>query len=140
MATDSTESTEFSIKIDEKDLDENGFVSVWNIANASTERDYEKARLIASKFIGFLCKQRADFVVVTPSDAKYLDEYYEKNNALLNNWKPDSDTVDIITQHAHVPHDVFTRLLTKKKFSPDKNYSPTRKVRLEWFTNEWSVG
>ena len=135
-----TEQAEFSIKVEDSNLDENGFASIWNIASATMDGDSVQARALASRFIGFLCKHRCDFLIVSPSDAKYLDEWYERDNALLNDWKPESDKVDVITQHAHVPYDFFVRFLQDKKFSHEKNYSPTRANRVDWFTNDWSVG
>lgn len=134
------EQTELEIKIDESDLDEDRFISIWNIASATMDGDSVMARSLASKFVGFLCKHRFAYVVVSPTDAKYLDEWYERDNKLLYDWKPESDKVDVITQHAHVAYDAFLRLLKDKKFSPDKNYSPTRANRLDWFTNDWNVG
>lgn len=135
-----TEQADFDIKVDDSHLDENGFVSIWNVATATVEGDSTLARMMASKFIGFLCKHRCDFVIVSPSDAKYLDEWYERDNALLNDWKPESDKVDVITQHANVPYKAFVSFLKEKKFAQDKNYSPTRANRVDWFTNDWSVG
>lgn len=135
-----TEPADFTLKVDDSNLDENGFASIWNVAMATVEGDSTMARTMASKMIGFLCKHRCDFVIVSPSDAKYLDEWYERDNSLLNDWKPESDKVDVITQHAHVPYKAFVRFLEDKKFSQDKNYSPTRANRVDWFTNDWSVG
>ena len=130
---------EIVIRAEDKNLDQDRFVSIWNIARA-TMGDSEQTRMLASKLIGFLCKHRSDFVVVSPSDAKYLDEKYERDNSLLNNWKPDSESVDLLTQHAHVQYDAFLRLIKTKKFSIEKNYSPTRANRLDWFTNDWIIG
>ena len=102
-----TEQAELEIKIDESDLDEDRFISIWNIANATMEGDAVQARSLASKFIGFLCKHRFAYVVVSPTDAKYLDEWFERDNKLLYDWKPESDKVDVITQHAYVAYDAF---------------------------------
>ena len=135
-----TEQAEFSIKVDEKHLDEDGFASIWNIAHSTMEGDAAQTRMLAGKFIGFLCKHRSDLVIVSAVDGNYLDEWYERDNALLNDWKPESDKVDVITQHAFVPFSFFVKLLTEKKFSHEKNYSPTRATRVDWFTNDWSVG
>lgn len=135
-----TEQAELSIKVAPEDLDENEFASLWNIANATMDGEPMQARMLASKFIGFLCKQRCDFVIVSPSDAKYLDEWYERDNTLLNDWSAESDKVDVITQHAYVHYQSFLKLLTKKKFSHEKNYSPSRANRVDWFTNDWNVG
>lgn len=128
------------IKVEPKDLDEDKFVSIWNIASATMEGDDAQTRLLAGKLIGFLCKYKCEFISVSPADAKYLDEFYEKDNALLNDWKEASDKVDVITQHAYVQHDALMRLLTKKKFSIEKKYAPTRANRREWFENDWNVG
>jgi hypothetical protein len=135
-----TEQAEFNIKIDESDLDEDRFISIWNIASTTMDGEADQARMLASKFIGFLCKHRFAYVVVSPTDATYLDEWYERDNKLLNDWSAESDKVDVITQHAHVSYDAFLRLLTDKKFSHEKNYSPTRANRVDWFTNDWNVG
>lgn len=134
------EQEELEIKIDTNDLDDEQFISIWNVAAATMNGDAPQARLLASKFLGFLCKERFAYVIVSPSDAKYLDEWYERDNSLLNDWKPESDKVDVVAQHALVPHQVFMRLLTDRKFSIDKKYSPTRATRVDWFTNDWNVG
>ena len=135
-----TEQAELTIKIDDNDLDEERFISIWNIAQATMDGDAVQARALASKWIGFLCKHRFAHVVVTPTDAKYLDDWYERDNALLHDWKPESDKVDVITQHASVPYEPFLTFLTTNKFDVEKKYSPTRANRLDWFTNDWSVG
>ena len=136
----STEQADFHIKIDDSDLDEDRFISIWNVASATMDGDPIQTRFLASKLIGFLCKQRFGYVVVTPTDAKYLDEWYERDNSLINDWSPESDKVDVITQHAHVAYDAFLRVLKEKKFSHEKNYSPSRANRVDWFTNDWNVG
>ena len=53
-------SLEFSasveIKSSPENMDEDGFVSIWNIAAASCDGDLDKTRALASQFMGFLCK------------------------------------------------------------------------------------
>ncbi len=135
-----TEQADYTIKIDEKDLDKERFISIWNVANATMDGDTVQARLLASKWIGFLCKHRFEYIVVSPTDAKYLDEWYERDNSLLNDWKPESEKVDVIAQHACVPYEPFLGFLTLKKFDISKKYSPTRANRFDWFSNDWNVG
>lgn len=135
-----TEQAEFTVKIDEKHLDADRFISIWDIANTTMDGDTTQARLLASKWLGFLCKHRYEHVVVSATDAKYLDEWYERDNKLLNDWKPESDKVDVVAQHACVPYESFLYFLESKKFSIEKKYSPTRANRADWFANDWNVG
>ena len=122
------------------DADENQFVSIWNVAASTTGGDATQTRCLASKFLGFLCKHRCGFLSVSPTDAKYLDDWFERDNSLLYDWKPESDKVDVLAQHVHVPFDLFRNFLQECKFQGDKNYSPRRADRVEWFTNDWNVG
>ena len=135
-----TEQAGCTIKIDENDLDEDRFISIWNVALATMDGDAVQARVLASKWIGFLCKHRFEHVVVSPTDAKYLDDWYERDNSLLNDWKAESDKVEVLTQHACVQYESFLGFLASKKFNVEKNYSPTRANRLDWFSNDWNVG
>jgi hypothetical protein len=121
------------------DVDEDQFVSIWNVAASTMDGDVAQARALASRFLGFLCKHRCPLLAVSPSDAKYLDEWFERNNSLLYDWKPESEKVDVVTQHVHVPFDLFRNFLRDHKFQGDKNYSPRRADRVEWFANEWNV-
>jgi len=136
----SSELDALQIMVEPSTVDEDQFVSIWNSASASMNGDTTNARMLASKFLGFLCKQRCDFVVASPTDAKYLDDWYERDNSLLNDWKPESDKVDVLAQHAQVPFDAFVTFLDDHNFSVEKNYSPRRSVRVEWFTNDWNIG
>ncbi len=122
------------------DADENQFVSIWNVAASTMGGDATQTRCLASKFLGFLCKHRCSFLSVNPTDAKYLDDWFERDNSLLYDWKPESDKVDLLAQHVHVPFDHFRNFLQKYKFQGDKNYRPRRADRVEWFTNDWNVG
>jgi len=129
---------EISIRLDSIDAD--GFVSLWNAASDTMGADLLRTRALASRFLGFLCKHQCDFVVASSSDAKYLDERFERDNSLLYNWTVDSENVDVVTQHACVPAESFKKFLKKRKFSPASNYSPKRADRVKWFTDEWCVG
>jgi hypothetical protein len=130
----------FELTVDEGDLDEDQFVSIWNVAASTMKGDQEKTRLLASKLLGFLCKQRCEFVLTSPTDAKYLDEQFESDTGLLYNWKPESEKVDILAQHALVPFGILKQIVEFKKFSIDKAYSPRRADRVTWFSDEWNVG
>ena len=121
-------------------LDEDGFVSLWNVAAASCDGDQEKTRALAAQFLGFLCKKKCDFVMVSTTHAQYLDEWFERDNKLLYNWKFDSETVDVLSQHAEVPCQPFLAFLTNQKFNPTTKYSPRRADRVEWFSEMWCVG
>ena len=44
---------ELEITVEEGDLDEDQFASVWNIASSTMKGDQEQTRLLASKLIGF---------------------------------------------------------------------------------------
>jgi len=129
---------EFSVE--STDVDEDQFVSIWNVAASTMGGDATQARALASKILGFLCKHRCSLVTSSPSDVKYLDEWFERDNSLLYDWKPESDKVDVVSQHAYVPFDLFRNFLLQHKFLGDKNYSPRRVDRVEWFTNDWNVG
>ncbi len=121
-------------------LDEDGFVSLWSIAASSSGGVEEQTRALAAQFLGFLCKHKCDFVVVSTTDAQYLDEWFERDNKLLYNWKFDSETVDVLSQHAEVPYEAFKMFLGNYKFNTAGKYSPKRADRVEWFTDMWSVG
>ena len=131
---------DLKISVEPQDFDEDQFVSIWNVAAKTMQNDPLQTRMLASKFLGFLCKHRCAFVIVSPTDATYLDEWYERDNSLLYDWSPESDKVDVISQHAQVPFDTFAEFLREKKFSAEKNYSPRRADRLNWFSNDWNVG
>lgn len=128
---------EFSVN--QNDVDADQFVSIWNVASATMGGDAAQARMLASKFLGFLCKHKCGFLVATPTDARYLDDWYERDNSLLNDWTAESDKVDVVAQHVQIPYDLFINFLADKKFSADKNYSPRRADRVKWFTEDWNV-
>ena len=128
------------LTVEPTDLDEDQFVSIWNVAASTMGGDANQARCLASKFLGFLCKHRCGLLILSPTDAQYLDDWFERDNSLLYDWKPESDKVDVLAQHVHVPVDLFRNFLKKNKFQGDKNYSPRRADRVEWFTNDWNVG
>lgn len=128
------------IRIDPETLDEAGYVSIWNVASATVNGDTILARAVASRLLGFLCKHQCDFVVTSSTDARYLDEWYERDQGLLNDWAPTSEKVDVLSQHAQVPGQALLRLLRVKGFDPTKVYSPKRADRAKWFTDGWSIG
>ena len=131
---------ELEITVEPTDVDEDQFVSIWNVAASTMGRDAIQSRMLASKLLGFLCKHRCGFLVATPSDAKYLDEWFERDNSLLYDWSPESDKVDVVAQHAQVPFDLLVTFLRDKKFAVEKAYSPRRADRVAWFTDNWNVG
>jgi len=122
------------------DMDEDGFVSIWNIAVASCEGDQANARAFAAQLLGFLCKKKCDFVVVSSTDAEYLDTWFERDNKLLYDWNLESEMVDVVSQHAEVPFDAFVIFLGNQKFNPSAKHSPKRADRVQWFTEQWCVG
>ena len=131
---------EIDFKIKPEDQDADGFVSIWNIASATCDGNLEESRALAAKLLNFLCKKQCDFVVCSSSDAQYLDEKFETENKLLYDWKPESEYVDIISQHAEVPGVAFMSFLKTRRFNPNTKYNPRRVDRVEWFTDMWSVG
>ena len=134
------DSDPIDFKIDPNDQDEDSFVSIWNIASATCNGDEAKTRALAAKLLNFLCKRECDFVVISPADADFLDEKFDAENKLLYDWKPESEYVDILSQHAEVPGKAFMSFLTTHKFNPSTKYNPRRADRVEWFTNTWCVG
>jgi len=129
------------IKALPEDLDEDGFVSLWNIASASCDKNVEQTRELASKLLCFLCRKNCDFVVTSTSNAQYLDQRFEKDKKVLYDWKPESEHVDIIAQQAEVPYEPFLSFLANQKFDPGvAKYTATRAARVEWFQNMWCVG
>lgn len=128
------------IKVPAEDLDEDGFISVWNIASASCAGDLALTRSLAAQLMSFLCKKGCDFVVTSTTNAEYLDSQFEKDNKVLYAWKADSEMVDLISQHAEVPYKAFVNFLANQKFNATTNYNPRRADRVEWFQNMWSVG
>jgi hypothetical protein len=129
-----------SVRVDPETIDEDGYVSLWNVAAATMKGNQELTRLLASKLLGFLCKHRCDFIFASSTDAKYLDEWFERDPGLLYDWSPQSEKVDVLSQHAHVPARALVRLLEQKKFNPAANHNPRRADRVEWFTNQWCIG
>ena len=138
MAAAEAEEIEFKISPDDQDKD--SFVSIWNIASATCNGDLAETRALASKLINFLCKRDCDFVVCSSTNIEYLDEKFESDNKILYDWKPESEHVDIITQHAEVPGRAFMSFLKTHKFNPETKYNPRRADRVEWFNERWSVG
>ncbi|WP_372722531.1 hypothetical protein [Novipirellula sp.] len=129
------------IKAAPADIDEDGFVSIWNIAANACNKNTVQARELASKLLCFLCKKQCDFVVTSGSNAEYLDQWFERDNKLLYDWKPESETVDVVSQHAEVPHDALVSFLENNKFDPATGkYTATRAVRVQWFQEMWCVG
>ncbi len=137
---DFEELSSVKITVDPEKLDEDRFVSLWNVASATMGGDYAQARILASRLLGFLCKKRCSFVVISPTDAAYLDAWFERDNSLLYDWSLESDKVDILAQHAHVPFDVLSTFLQAEKFDPAVNHNPRRNVREAWFSDDWAIG
>jgi hypothetical protein len=137
----SVESTSgFELRVSAENLDANGFASLWNIASATNQGELEATRTLAAKLLCFLCQRDCDFVVVSTTDAEYLDAWFERDNKLLYDWKPESEKVDVLSQHAEVPYDALVRFLANHKFNPSGNYSPKRSQRVAWFQNKWNLG
>ena len=147
MATEQTEDTpqeetpvEIVLRYNKDDTDEHGFASVWNVASATCDGDTARTRDMAGRMLGFLCKKDYEHVVCSSTDAAYLDEWFERDKAILYNWKADSETTDAITQHAYVPAAAMTSFLKREKFKPTANYSPRRADRVAWFQEKWGLG
>ncbi len=137
-------SLEFAATIEFKaspeNMDEDGFVSIWNIASESCDGDLDKTRALAAQFLGFLCKKNCDFVLVSTTDAEYLDAWFERDNRLLYDWNPDSEMIDVMTQHAEVPFKSFLFFLEHNRFNPTVKHAPKRSDRVEWFREQWCIG
>ncbi len=128
------------IKAAPSDIDEDGFVSIWNVASESCGGDRANTRALAAQLLGFLCKKSCDFVVVSTTDAEYLDAWFERDNKLLYDWNHDSEMVDVVAQHAQIPFSTFVSYLELQRFNPKAKHSPRRADRVEWFTEQWCVG
>lgn len=140
MSTDQSDTAPPPITIAPDDLDSDGFVSIWNVASASRNGDPQAVRELASRLLLFLCKKQCDFVVTSSANAEYLDNWFEREKAVLYNWKPDSEFVDVVAQHAEVPGNALLAFLKNEKFDPAVNHNATRAVRVKWFQETWSVG
>ncbi len=129
-----------SLEILPENIGEDGFVTIWNLASDSTGGDVARTRALAAKILLFLCKKDYDYVVTSSTNMEYLDERQERESRLLNDWKPESESVDIIAQHAEVPAQGILKFLEHEKFSSVVNYTATRAQRLKWFKEKWCVG
>ena len=129
-----------SINAKESDLDEDGFVSIWNIASNTCDGDLAFTRSLACKLLIFLCKRKCDFVLTSSTNAQYLDEWFERDTKILYDWKPASETVDVVAQHAEVPYKPFLSFLINQKFDAKTKYTATRADRVKWFQEAWCVG
>jgi hypothetical protein len=134
------EVTSIQLTFDSEDVDAEGFITLWNFAAASSGRDSVQTRQLAAKLLCFLCSKRYSFVVVSSTDVKYLDGWFERDNTLLYDWSPESDRVDVVAQHACVPARALVEFLGTHKFDPDATYNPRRAVRTAWFNDDWNVG
>ncbi|TWU27077.1 hypothetical protein Pla52o_09360 [Novipirellula galeiformis] len=128
------------VKASPEDIDADGFVSLWNIASNACNKNTIETRELAARLLCFLCRKQCDFVVTSGNNAEYLDQWFERDNKLLYDWKPESETVDVVAQHAEVPHDAFVSFLDNNKFDPAGKYAATRAVRVQWFQEMWCVG
>lgn len=136
----SVDSGVFELRVAAGDLDSSGFASLWNIASASSTGELSATRGLAATLLCFLCQKDCDFVVVSTTDAEYLDAWFERDNKLLYDWKPESEKVDVLSQHAEVPFDALVAFLGNQKFNLATTYQPKRAQRVEWFTNRWNLG
>jgi hypothetical protein len=130
----------FQLRVSDEDMDSDGFASLWNIAAATGNGELAETRAIASSLLRFLCHKKCDFVVVSTTNAEYLDQWFERETSLIYDWKPESEKVDVMTQHAEVPFAALVTFLENNRYSPTSKHSPKRADRVEWFTNQWSVG
>ncbi len=128
------------VTIKSEDLDSDGFISIWNVAASSCGGDLKATRQLAANLLCFLCKKRCDFVVTSSTNLEYLTSKYERDAKLFGDWKPESENVDIVAQHADVPGEILLKYLRKNKFNPASKYAANRNSRVEWFQNDWCVG
>lgn len=129
------------VKVKLGEVDEDGYISIWNVAAASTEgEEIELTRALASKILLFLCKKKCEFVVTNSNNAEYLTNWFERDTKLIYDWKPESEFVDVVTQHAEVPGETLMLFLQNKGFSTDGKYNATRAERVAWFQDMWCVG
>ena len=140
MSTGDSEPIAEKITITAPEIDSAGFVTIWNVAAASCGDELTATRDLASKLLLFLCKKKCDFVVTSSTNAEYLDSWFERDSKLLYDWKPGSEFVDVVSQHAEVPAAGLLLFLKNNKFDPAANYTATRAVRLDWFREMWCVG
>lgn len=132
--------TDLEITASEDILDENCFATLWNIASSTMGGDYDQTRQLASRLLNFLCKNRFPYIVASTTDLQYLDDWFERDNKVLYDWSPESEMVDVVSQHASLPFDTLLQFLTNHKFKSDGKYSASRRVRVDWFQSEWNVG
>ena len=63
---------EIEVKLNPADQDEDGFVSIWNIASQPPLTViWSRRELLAAQFMCFLCKRNCDFVVTSSTNAEY---------------------------------------------------------------------
>ncbi len=129
-----------TLRFESDSLDQHGYTSLWSIAAATMGDDLLLTRTLASRLLGFLCKHQCDLVLTSSADAEYLDQWYDRDPSILNDWTPKSERVDVLAQHAHVPASATLTFLKKKKFNPTSTYSPKRADRVTWFKDHWSIG
>jgi hypothetical protein len=122
------------------EVDDDGFATVWSIASASCEGDVEQTRALAAKLLLFLCKKKCDFIVTSSSNAEYLANWFEREKKLMYDWKPESEFVDVVSQHAEVPGQTLIMFLKNKNFDTNGKYNATRAERVAWFEEAWCVG
>lgn len=130
----------WTLSVADESLDDDGFISLWNLLLESHGGDVAATREMAGRLLGFLCKHRCDFIVISSTDAEYLDAWFERDNKLLYDWKPESETVEVLCQRAEVPLAALRLFLRSRKFGPETNYSPKRADRVAWFREDWNVG
>ncbi|MFT5522550.1 MAG: hypothetical protein ACI9HK_000494 [Pirellulaceae bacterium] len=129
-----------NIKVPAEQIDEDGFVTLWKVASSTVDGDIPQTRDLASRLLGFLCKHKCNFVVASSTDINYLEEWFERDNKLLYDWKPVSEMVDVVSQHVSVPYAAFSSFIRSHKFKPTTAYAPKRADRVAWFTDDWNVG
>ena len=122
------------------EVDEDGFASIWSIAAASTGGEQDATRALAARLLLFLCKKKCEFVVTSSNNAEYLQNWFERDPKLLYDWKPESEFVDVVSQHAEVPGETLLLFLGNKGFNPEGKYNATRAERVSWFQEAWCVG
>ncbi len=142
MSAAEPESTplKITISVPEDDVDSDGFITLWNFAAHCCGDELVATRDLAAKLLCFLCKKNCEFVVTSSTNAEYLDAWFERDNKLLYDWKPESESVDVVAQHADVPATGLAMFLKNNGFDPSKSYTATRAVRLNWFREMWCVG
>ncbi|MDA7951330.1 MAG: hypothetical protein MPJ24_07555 [Pirellulaceae bacterium] len=134
-------SNELQVSLDYSGEDEDGFISIWQLAEASLAgpHGHPQIRTLASRMLNFACKHQYPYAVITQHDIDYLEELLERDPTLLGSWSPDSEKTDLVSQFLKIPADAFIKFLQFERFDPYKNYTTRRSTKTTWFNDGWGV-